>query len=341
MTDSALNPRPGPSARDWLRSHAPGLLLAFILTCAATGLRVIEGVSMFSPLIIAMVLGAALRTLMGIPLSAKPGLGFSQRKPLRAAIVLLGLQLTFTQMALIGWSGLAIAAAALLATFIFTLWLGRTMGIERRLVALIAGGSAVCGASAIVAFNTVAAADDEDVAYAVAAVTVFGSIAMLAYPLTPQWLALDPEAFGLWAGASIHEIAQVAGAAFQNGEVSGQTALVAKLARVMMLAPLVLGFAWLLRRRTAGANDAAVAPPWFLAGFLVMVAVASLIDLPDAVVRTVAELTTFLMTMALAAMGLDTDLMKLKLKGLAPLALAAAAAVFITLFSLALVKLAG
>src|SRR5260370_28141732 len=123
---------------------------------------------------------------------------------------------------------LPIFVMTLLATFAFTIWMGKLLGVEAKLAQLMAAGTSICGASAVIATNTVTNADDEDVAYAVACVTVFGSIAMFVYPLLPSLLHLDPYAFGLWSGASIHEIAQVVAASFQDGQRAGEFATIAK-----------------------------------------------------------------------------------------------------------------
>ena len=324
------------------RRYAPGVVLTLIITWAAFGLRTVESLQALSPLILAMLLGMAIRNLIGVPEPARPGVVFSQRRLIRMAIVLLGLQFTVGQIALIGLPGLGVAAAALGATFLFSLWLGRLLGIERGFAVLIAGGVSVCGASAITAFNTVVRADDEDAAYAVAAITAFGALAMFAFPLTPAVLDLAPRAYGIWTGAAVHEIAQVAGAGFQNGPAAGEAAMVTKLSRVVLLAPLVLVFAWASRRTwasgEAGPSAAAAAPPWFLFGFMGMVAIASLIPLPPLIVRTSAEVVTFMMTMALAAMGLEVDIARLKRKGFRPLVLAGAASLFIAGLSLGLIK---
>src|ERR1700675_3751646 len=132
------------------------------------------------------------------------GVKFSLRWLLRGAIILLGLQLTANQVIEIGGRGLGIIVTTLLATFAFTVWMGNRLGVEPKLAQLIAAGTSICGASAVIATNTVTDAHDEDVAYAVACVTVFGSVAMFGYPLLPGLLHLDPHAFGLWTGASIH-----------------------------------------------------------------------------------------------------------------------------------------
>jgi uncharacterized integral membrane protein (TIGR00698 family) len=186
-------------------------------------------------MILAILLGIGFHNIVGTPSWAKAGVTFSLRRVLRAAIILLGLQLTITQVIEVGGRGLLIIASTLLATFVFTIWTGRLLGVERKLAQLIAAGTSICGASAVIATNTATEAHDEDVAYAVACVTVFGSIAMFTYPLLPAILHLDPHAFGLWSGASIHEIAQVVAASFQDGQQAGESGTIAKLSRVTLL----------------------------------------------------------------------------------------------------------
>ena len=178
----------------------------------------LPGMTTFSPMILAILLGTAFHNLVGTPAIARPGVTFSLRRLLRIGIILLGLQLTITQVIEVGGRGIGIIAATLVATFAFTVWMGKVLGVDRKLAQLIAAGTSICGASAVIATNTVTNAHDEDVAYAVACVTVFGSVAMFTYPLLPGLLHLDPHAFGLWSGASIHEIAQVVAAAFQDGQ---------------------------------------------------------------------------------------------------------------------------
>jgi uncharacterized integral membrane protein (TIGR00698 family) len=191
----------------------PGLFLTTAIAGLAFAVRQIPGVATFSPMILAIVMGISFHNIVGTPKWAKDGVTFSLRRILRFAIILLGLQLTAQQVVEVGPLGLAIIAATLLGTFAFTTWLGGMMGVDRKLTQLIAAGTSICGASAVIATNTVTKGHDEDVAYAVACVTVFGSIAMFLYPILPGILHLNPHAFGLWAGASIHEIAQVVAAA--------------------------------------------------------------------------------------------------------------------------------
>jgi len=322
----------------------PGILLTTTIAGLAFTLREVPGVATFSPMILAIVIGMAFHNIIGTPLRAKEGVVFSLRRILRFAIILLGLQLTAQQIVEVGPRGFAIIAATLLATFAFTTWFGRILGVERKLTELIAAGTSICGASAVIATNTVTRGHDEDVAYAVACVTIFGSVAMFAYPVLPGLLHLDPHAFGLWTGASIHEIAQVVAASFQDGQSSGEYGTIAKLSRVMLLAPTVIALGVLAARRKSyhGIAGSQEKPPmpWFLVGFIALVALNSLVVIPPEAKAVLVPLTTALLSVALAAMGLETDISKLKARGLKPLMLGAASSLFIAVFSLTLIKAA-
>lgn len=339
---------PGAAHPGTIAALLPGLALTAAIAGLSFALRALPGVAILSPMILSIVIGIAVHNIIRTPAQAKAGVMFALRRVLRLAIILLGLQLTFEQVVAVGATGVAVIAVTLVATFLVVTWLGRRLGVERRLTELIAAGTSICGASAIIATNVVTEAPDEDVAYAVACVTVFGSVAMFVYPLLPGLLHLSPHAFGLWSGASIHEIAQVVAAAFQDGRQAGEYATIAKLTRVLMLAPLVIALGVLARRRATrpeedragpGRSRARAPMPWFVLGFIALVALNSLVAIPTELRSGMAPVTTFLLSMALAAMGLETDIAKLRAKGLRPFLLGLAAFVFIAGFSLALVSL--
>jgi uncharacterized integral membrane protein (TIGR00698 family) len=337
------SPRTDQPARQG-RNILPGLLLTGAIAGLAFALRQIPGVATFSPMILAIIIGMGFHNIIGTPQRAKAGITFGLKRLLRLAIILLGLQLTATQVAEVGGAGIGIIAASLVGTFVFTKWFGRIIGVERKLAELIAAGTSICGASAVIATNTVTQAPDEDVTYAVACVTVFGSLSMFLYPMLPALLHLDPHSYGLWAGASIHEIAQVVAATFQDGRAAGEFGTIAKLSRVMLLAPMVITLGlYTARQQVAhGRNHARQKPPlpWFVLGFVALVGLNSVIALPAQPKAWIVQFTTFLLSVALAAMGLETDVRKLKAKGLAPLLLGAASWLFIALVSLTLVKVA-
>lgn len=341
MSDADLSqsvpPSATPAARLW-----PGLLLTGAIGAAAFGLHRLPGFGALSPLILAILIGMAVHNVIGTPAAAKAGVKFSLRRILRAGIVLLGLQLTLGQVAAVGPLGGALIAVTLVATFAFTTWLGRRLGVEAGLAQLIAAGTAICGASAVIATNEVTRAGDEYVAYAVACVTVFGSLSMVLYPVLGGLLPLGAHGYGLWAGASIHEVAQVVAAGYQRGSDAGDFATIAKLTRVLMLAPVVLVLGRRAARGRSGQGGTQAAPmPWFVIGFLGMVLVASTGWVPAQVHAQTTVLTQFLLAVALAAMGLETDIRKLKAMGLRPLLLGAAAWIFIGALALALVLVTG
>ncbi|WP_372801008.1 YeiH family protein [Paracoccus seriniphilus] len=323
------------------RSVLPGLALTALIAAAAFGLRLLPGFSALSPLILAILIGMVIHNLRGTPAIAKPGVKFSLKRVLRAGIVLLGLQLTIQQVMQVGGIGVTVVIVTLVATFAFTTWLGKLLKVDAGLTQLIAAGSSICGASAVIATNTVTRARDEDVAYAVACVTIFGSLSMVLMPLIGGFLGMDAHAFGLWTGSSIHEVAQVVAAAYARGQEAGEFGTLAKLTRVMLLAPMVLmlGVAAARRMRQSGQDhDGGGIPiPWFVLGFLVMVGLASTGWLPEDLAPYSTSATQFMLAMALAAMGLETDLRKLVAEGPRPALLGAGAWLFISALSLGLV----
>ena len=326
------DPMTSPSVRSdrWqrLRPALPGLALAGGLAAVALPVARWTGSPLVSPMVLAMVAGILIRNTVGLGAAFTPGLKLALRPILRLGIVLLGARLTFEQLAAIGLPGIAVVTATLVATFVFTKFAARALGVDPKLGELIAAGTSICGASAVLAVNTVTKAHDEDVAYAIACVTVFGSLAMVLFPMLAGPLGFTPESYGLWVGASIHEVAQAVGAGFAHGDVSGEVGTVAKLGRVILLAPLILALGVLASRR--GAAVAGRAPmPWFVFGFVAVVALNSFVALPAVAVGGAQTVSILFLTMALAAMGLETDVRKLRLKGLRPLILGAVAWIFI------------
>ncbi|MEI4471012.1 YeiH family protein [Frigidibacter sp. MR17.24] len=320
----------------------PGLAGAAAVGAVAVALNRLPGLGVLSPLILAILIGLGLRAAIeaaapGAVAVLRPGARVAQKRLLRAGVVLLGFQLTLAQVGAVGISGLAIIAASLGLTFAGTRALGRRMGVDAGLAALIAAGTAVCGASAVLAVNAVVRARDEDAAYAVACVTLFGTLSMLAFPLIGAALSMAPADYGLWTGAAIHEVAQVVAAGYQRGAEAGEAATIAKLARVAMLAPLVAGLALAARRRGAAAGPAPF--PWFVLGFLAAMLVASTGLVPAPVLGGIARVAVALLSVAMAAMGFETHVAGLRARGAAPLALAALAWVGIAAGALALVSL--
>ncbi|MBG0831040.1 putative sulfate exporter family transporter [Planomonospora sp. ID67723] len=333
-----------------LRALVPGLcLVAPAVAVSFLAGRLLTGVS---PAVVAVALGIVLGNLGGVHASFRPGLRLASRPLLRLAIVLLGLQIALPEILALGWRTLALVAAATGVTFVATRRAGRLLGVDPRRSLLIATGVSVCGAAAIAAMHEVAGSDDDDVASAVGVVVLYGSAAIVVVPALGGLLGLTPHQLGLWAGASVHEVAQVAaiGAAAGTGVLA--TAVVVKLTRVVLLAPLVALVSAGLRRapadRARRAGDADAAPParqgaragrrpppvpLFVAGFVAMLAVRATGLVPGSVTAAVPEVTGVLLAAALFGLGTGIELRKL-VRGGRALALGGVATAIIVMISL-------
>jgi uncharacterized integral membrane protein (TIGR00698 family) len=317
----------------------PGIVLAATLAWLARWLHDLSALSRISALMLAIILGMVIRNTVGVPAAMQEGIRFSVRRLLRLAIMLLGFQISMSQIWQVGGVGFLIVVTTLVCTFLFTLWLGRRLGVDPKVTELIAAGTSICGASAVVATNTVTEGSDEDVTYAIASITALGTVSILLYPLASAAIGMPAASYGLWTGASIHEIAQVIAAAFQGGSVSAQYGAISKLSRVVLLAPVVFTLGYLAtRRRTAEGHRAKVATPWFLGGFLAMIGVNSLGLLSKTWTASLVTANQFLLAVALAAMGLETSVAKLRAAGLRPFLLGSGAWAFISVLSLALIR---
>jgi uncharacterized integral membrane protein (TIGR00698 family) len=316
----------------------PGLLLTSALALIATSLQKLPGINIFSPLILAVLIGVSIRNTVGIRSVYKPGITFSLKKILRLAVILLGLKLSFVQVFSVGLTGLMIVLVTLVSAFVFTCWFGAYLGVDRKLAQLIAAGTSICGASAVLATNSVVKAADEDVAYAVTIVTLFGTISMLLYPLLDLLFHTSPREFGLWCGVSIHDVAQVVAAASQKGIESGEIATISKLSRVIFLVPMLLGLGTLSASQvTESKRDVKLPIPWFVFGFIILVVLNSFSVFPPAFKEIVTQGNQFLLTISLGAMGLETNISKMKETGLTPLFLGACSWLFISGLSLGLI----
>ncbi len=320
------------------RSIFPGVLLAAALAWMARWLHTIPAVSGVSALMFAILLGIGVRNTIGMHPALQPGIKFSMRRLLRLAIMLLGFQLSLHEIQQVGGIGFLIVATTLVCTFLFTVRLGKLLGVDPKLTELLAAGTSICGASAVVATNTVTDGTDEDVAYAIAVVTALGTASVVLYPLASAAMTMPAASYGLWTGASIHEIAQVIAAAFQGGPVSAQYGTISKLSRVMLLAPVVFLLGYLADRKRGSGEGGKVPFPLFLVGFLAMIGVNSTGLLTAEWTARLVFVNQFLLALALAAMGLETSVRKLIGEGLRPFLVGAGAWCFISALSLGLIR---
>jgi uncharacterized integral membrane protein (TIGR00698 family) len=326
-----------------MRSALPGLALAGVGVAVSLGAH--RAVPELPPLVFCVALGAILANAFHVPASAAPGLRVAAGPVLKLGVVLLGLDLVFPDILALGLKALLVVVAVVAITFFGTQWAGRRLGISDDLSLLVATGFSICGVSAIAAANGVVDADEDEVAFAVALVTLCGTLAIVVLPPLRHPLGLDDEQFGAWVGASVHDVAQVVATSSTAGAVALATAIVVKLTRVMLLAPLVAGIA--VRRRgadaaaaeRAGAARPPLVPP-FVVAFVGMVALASLGAVPDGALQRIDDLRTVLLGLALFALGTRVDVGRLRQIGLRPLALGLASWLLIAVVAYAGVRLA-
>jgi uncharacterized integral membrane protein (TIGR00698 family) len=321
---------------------APGLVLIGSVAFAAIETAKVawfqaHGIGVLT-LAIALGMAAGNSVYPRIAAASACGVIFSKQTLLRAGIVLYGLKLTFQDIAKVGVPGVAIDALLLLSTFALSCWAGtRLFKLDGRSAMLIGAGSAICGAAAVMAAGPVIGGRSEQVTTAVSTVVLFGTLAMLSYPLMFEFnahhhlLAWSPTQYGIYAGSTIHEVAQVVVAGRAVSESAANTAVITKMVRVMLLAPFLIALSAYSSRHSKSLRGEGRAPeaksriviPWFALGFIAIAALNSLNLLPNSVVSTALTLDTVVLAMAMAALGMTTHVAAIRAAGVRPLALGA------------------
>ncbi len=325
------------------RQLLPGVAVAFVVSLVAFVVH--ERVAVISPHVVSVFFGMLGATFGRIDQAFRPGLRFAAKRVLRAGIVLLGFRLSLTELGQLGPRALAAVVAVVVATFLGTQWLARRLGLRPSLGLLMATGYSICGASAIAAVEPFADADEEEVAYAIALVTLCGTLAIVVLPPLGTLFGMPDGVFGAWVGASVHDVGQVVAAASTHGPASLAAAVIVKLVRVAMLAPLLAFVAiGARRRRGSDAVDNATRPPvlpLFIVLFLAAVAIRSTGVISTEWLVRIKDLETILLGMGLVGLGSNVDLRKLRAVGGAPLVLGLGSWALVAVVSLAAVKLAG
>ena len=336
-----------PNGWERALNRAPGIALTGALAALAIEFGKLAWLQAngISALTLAIVLGMLVGNTVYPRLASATagGVTFSKQTLLRAGIILYGLRLTFQDIANVGVSGVTIDIIVLSSTFVLSWWVGtRIFGLDRRTAMLIGAGSSICGAAAVMATEPVVRGRAEQVTVAVSTVVVFGTLDIFLYPamyhLNARYhlLAMSPTAYGIYAGSTIHEVAQVVAAGRAIADAAANTAVITKMVRVMMLAPFLIILSTYLSRTSDGAATAASAGsptasqpprriviPWFALGFVAVAGLNSLAVLPHAWVSTAVDLDTVLLAMAMAALGVTTHVSAVRTAGIKPLALAA------------------
>ena len=296
--------------------------------------RIVGLSSLTLAILIGMVLGNTVYPNLAKRLSV--GVAFAKGQILRLAIMFYGFKLTLTQVSSVGLSAVMSDALVLTSTFLLTYWIGtRWLKVDKQTTLLIGAGASICGAAAVIAAEPVIKAQAHKITIAVATVVVFGTVAMLLYPFLYHlgWLQpwLNAQQYGIYTGATIHEVAQVVVAGNAVSPEVGDTAVVTKMIRVMMLAPFLLILSFAL---TKGSSDNGKKPsfmnrvqqvkvPWFAFIFIAIVLLHTWVPMTASFERSMVMLDDVLLTMAMFALGLTTHLGAIKQAGVKPLILGA------------------
>lgn len=316
-----------------------GILLIVLFSFSAfyiAEFQFIKNLSL-SPLIVGIILGMLYANSLRnrLPETWVPGIKFCSKQVLRAGIVLYGFRLTFQSVIAIGASAILIDVIIVTCTILLGILVGKLLKMDNDLALLTATGSASCGAAAVLGAEPVVKSEPHKTAVAVSTVVIFGTLSMFIYPILYRAGVFDltPEQMGLYTGSTLHEVAHVVGAGNAMGKEISDSAIIVKMIRVMLLAPVLLIMSFALARRALKAvkgdkntnttQRGKITIPWFAFGFLAVIGFNSFDWLPVPVVDGINSLDTFMLTMAMTALGAETNFEKFKQAGAKPFLLAA------------------
>ena len=321
-----------------VRRIVPGLAAAIVVAIVA---RLVASAlpAAFSEVLIAVLLGIVVANSGLLPVSTAPGLRFTVQRVLRLGIILLGARLSLGDVAQIGAGALGLVILTMTAAFTFAFVVGRYVSLPPRLALLIGVGTAVCGNSAIVATAPVIDAEDREVSFAVATITLFGTLAVFAYPLIGHALRLPDAVFGVWSGVAVNDTSQVVAASAAYSSHARDIATVVKLVRNTLMAPLIVLIAWWWGRRgTVQAGEvrsgALRAFPLFVLGFLFMALLRTIGLIDRSLAAPIDQVATACILVALSAVGLSTRVAQLRTIGPRPFYVGFGTAVLIAAVSL-------
>jgi len=279
----------------------------------------------FSPIVIAIVLGMTYGSTLRHHLTHEwtPGIQFLAKRILRLAIILYGFRLTFQQIAAVGFEGFILDLLIVSFTLIIGTWAGmKLFKLDRDTSLLISSGAAICGAAAVLATESVLNSEPYKAAIAVICVVIFGTTAMFLYPFMQHagWFGFDNTHYAIFVGGTIHEVAQVLVAGSQISPQTGNVAVIVKMTRVILLAPALIVLSVFIKRTGTHKRPYKITEtiPWFAVIFIGVVGLNSLNLLSGTIVNAINQIDGFLLTLAMAALGIETNLVKAKNIGLKP-----------------------
>lgn len=337
QTEKPKESRPAPLSL-WIG----GIAFTFLIALLGYGLSRVPGFQQVGPLACSILIAVAYRHFRGYPEALRTGIQFSAKHLLRLAIILYGLKLNIDVVLTQGLGLLAFDAGVIIFAIGITLLLAKWLKAEPSLSLMLGVGTGVCGAAAIAAVSPIIQAKDEDTAISVGIIALVGTLFAITYTILRPFLPLSAAEYGMWSGVSLHEIAHVALAAAPAGQDGLAMGLLAKLGRVLLLVPLCFVLMYWMKRSGKLQRGTKIEFPWFLIGFLVMSVFGSYvlgtyIPVTEAFHNGVAQVTTFVLTMAMVGLGLNVNLRALRSKAARPLIAISITSILLSVLSYALV----
>lgn len=256
-------------------------------------------------ILLALLLGILLGNLLRVPATFQSGISFTSGKMLELSVIFLAFSINFTHIAKIGFATFAAISFVLLAVLVFTVFFTKKSGYQDSSGWLIGFGTAICGSSAIAALAPAVSRNKEDVGIAMAVVNLFGTLGMLLLPvLLLQW-GFEPAKIGILLGGTLHSVGNVAGSAYAMSNEIGEIAITTKLARVALLSPGLIFFNYLIAKNdTTGTQQFSWSLPWYLWGFILITVIGSFVSFPEPFVKGMEETGKYILTLAMAAIGM-------------------------------------
>ncbi|MGC7846735.1 YeiH family protein [Desulforudis sp. 1088] len=325
-----------------LRGSIQGFILAMVVGVIAHNVVSLPFFCVFGQMVIAILIGIGWRAVMGIPKHATVGINFASKRLLRYGIILMGVRLNLDAIVAAGSKVILLDAAVILLAIVVICFLGRLFAVEERLALLTAVGTGICGAAAIAAVAPTVKANEDETVVSIASVALLGTIGSVLYVLLQSFWGMDSNSYGVFAGATLHEIAHVIAATQSAGSPAANMAILTKLGRVVLLVPVTFGislwfnFRSVKKEQISGRYNLSI--PWFLIGFLGMSCLRTIGLITDELASILLQISTLFLTIAMAGMGLSVEMVMFRRMGLKSLFIGLLGSLAISIVSFGVVR---
>ncbi|MFT4415257.1 YeiH family protein [Fredinandcohnia humi] len=324
-----------------IKNKLPGVALVFIIGVLANSLG--KDFPLIGEAVIAIVIGILVRNFLGVPTVFSEGVSYTLKILLKLAIVLLGFGLSYSSIFKLGYEAVILVMTSVISGILFTFLLAKLFKLTGNIPVLVSLGTAICGATAIVTSSPIVKAKEEETAYAINTIFAFNVLAVLIYPLLGQLFSMSGETFGLWAGIAIHDTSSVVAAGYSFSNPAGDTSVVIKLIRTLMLVPVALLLSIYISFKSKGSTTNRVRVsnvfPIFILFFAGAVAVNTIFTLPASIISLTDGIAKFLILMVMASVGLGTDFKKIITVGLRPLVVGLLSSIIMGIITLTIIQL--